>query len=172
LKLAFDTNVMLDVLLDRGAFAESARRLWAAVESGRVRGVLAAHALTTLWYLVAEARGPASARGAVALVSRVFGVAGVDGDVVRRALELESKDFEDAVCAAAAEAAACDLLVTRNGRDFGGSPVTAVDPITALALIDGEGTAGVGERRASYASRRQRGRATARRPMGSRSKRD
>lgn len=157
MRLAFDTNVVLDVLLDRAPFAEAAGQLWAAAETGTIEGVLPAHAFTTLWYLVAEARTAASARGVVALVARVFGVATVDKAVVRRALELDFRDFEDAVCAAAAEAAGCDLIVTRNRKDFGSSPVTAVDPITALALIEGGGSAGVSERQARYRTRRRTG---------------
>ena len=153
MRLAFDTNVVLDVVLERAPFAESARRLWAAVEKGQIEGLLAAHAFTTVWYLVAQAKGPAAARGIVALVAGVFGVATVDEGVVRRALELEFKDLEDAVCAAAAEAAGCDLVVTRNRKDFAHSPVTAVDPITALALVEGGGSAGVSERRATYGRR-------------------
>lgn len=154
MKLAFDTNVVLDVLLDRAPFAESARGLWAAVEARRVEGVLAGHTFTTVWYLVAAARTAASARAVVALIARVFGVATVDAAVVKRALELDFTDFEDAVCAAAAEAAGCDVVVTRNRKDFGSSPVTAVDPITALALVEGGGATGVSERGATYLRRR------------------
>ena len=157
MKLAFDTNVLIDVLLERAPFAEAARQLWAAVETGRAAGVIAAHALTTVRYLVSESKGPASARGVVALVARVFGVATVDAAVVRRALELEFKDFEDAVCAAAADHARCDLIVTGNGKDFGGSPVTAVDPITALGLIEGGGSTGVSERTGTYRGGRPKG---------------
>jgi predicted nucleic acid-binding protein len=154
LKLAFDTNVVLDVLLERAPFVEAAGRLWAAVETRRVEGVLAAHAITTVWYLVSQSRSPISGRGVVALVTRVFGVAAVDTGVVRRALELDFEDFEDAVCAAAAEAAACDLIVTRNRNDFASSPVPAVDPDAALALIDGGGPSGVSERRVTHETRR------------------
>jgi predicted nucleic acid-binding protein len=155
LKLAFDTNVILDVLLERAPYAESASRLWAGVETGKAVGVLPAHAITTLWSLVAETRSAASARTVVALVARVFDVATVDQSVVRRALELEFRDFEDAVCAAAAEVAGCELIVTRNGRDFAGSPVRAVDPLTALALLEGGGASGVSERRGTDRSARR-----------------
>jgi predicted nucleic acid-binding protein len=156
LRLAFDTSVVLDVLLERAPFAEAARQLWAAVETGRVEGVIAAHALTTVWYLVAESKSPISARGVVALVARVFGVATVDTAVVKRALQLDFKDLEDAVCAAAAEEAHCDVIVTRNSKDFGSSPVRTVDPITALALVEGGGVSGVSERRATYGTRRRK----------------
>ena len=79
---------------------------------------------------------------------KVFEVAPVDGSVLQRALGLGMPDFEDAVCAAAAEASGCDLVVARNAKDFGHSPVTAVDPITALALVEGSGSTGVSERAA------------------------
>lgn len=157
MKLAVDTNVLLDVLLGRAPFAEAAGRLWKAVETRKVEGVLTSHALTTVWYLVAAAKGPATARTLVGLLTTVFGVAAVDAAVVRRALGLEFADFEDAVCAAAAEAAGCELVVTRNRKDFGQSPVTAVDPVTALALVEGgAGPHGVSERGAPYGRRRAR----------------
>jgi hypothetical protein len=87
---------------------------------------------------------------------RVFRVAAVSEAVLKRALELDFTDLEDAVCAAAAEAAGCDLVVTRNRKDFGSSPVTAVDPMTALALVEGGGSTGVSERRANHRSGRQK----------------
>ena len=37
-------------------------------------------------------------------------------------------DFEDAALASAAEAAGCELIITRNVADFGSSPVPAVTP--------------------------------------------
>ena len=157
MKLLLDTNVVLDVLLEREPFAEPARRLWALVESGKAEGVLAAHTVTTVWYLAAEARTRAFAREVVSLVAEVFGVAAVDRGVVRRALGLDLADFEDAVCAAAAEGAECDLLVTRNGKDYRQSPVTAVDPMTALALIGGGGPKGVWEGRGRYRGGRKAG---------------
>jgi predicted nucleic acid-binding protein len=125
-------------------------------EGRKVEGVLAAHSITTIWYLVAAVRTRTFARETVSLLARVFGIAAVDESVIKRALGLGLPDFEDAVCAAAAEAAACDLLVTRNVKDYRDSPVTAVDLMTALALIEGRGgPRGVSERRGAY---RRRGR--------------
>ena len=45
-----------------------------------------------------------------------------------RARALGWADFEDAVVAAAAEAAGCHRILTRNVRDFVRSPVLAVTP--------------------------------------------
>ena len=153
-----DVNVVLDAVLDRRPHGPAATGLWAAVEGKRVVGLLPAHGLTTLFYLVKQGKGASAARRAVEAVLSVFEVAPVDEAVLRRALSLGWSDFEDAVCAAAAEAAGCDLVVTRDPRDFRGSPVPVVDPVTALSLLElGPGPGGVAEGpRASERSKKRR----------------
>jgi len=69
---------------------------------------------------------------------QVFKVAPVDENVLRRAISLNWTDFEDAVCAAAAQACHCDAIVTRDPRGFVGSPVKVIDAATAVALIAAE----------------------------------
>jgi predicted nucleic acid-binding protein len=90
--------------------------------------VLAAHAVTTIHYLVRKEKGNARAKRIVSAIMRVFKVAGVDGAVIREALELPFSDFEDAVTAAAARAAGCEYIVTRDPRGFRESPVRALTP--------------------------------------------
>lgn len=162
MRVLLDTNVVLDVLLDREPFAFGARRLWAAIEAGRAEGCLAAHALTTVHYLVSQARGAREARDVIGLLMRVFEVAPVDGVVARRALQLDFADFEDAVSAAAAEAFGCGLVATRNTKHFKASPVTAVDPLSAAAALE-PGPEGVSEATPAYgkASPRARSKASA-----------
>ena len=82
-------------------------------------------------------------------------LAAVDASVLKRAVELGFADFEDAVTAAAAEAASCDWIATRNPKDFKGSPVVAVDPLTASALVE-PGPGQVSEPRAAYRKGRRR----------------
>lgn len=134
-RLLLDVNVLLDVLLDRDPWAESASALWAAVESGKARGFIPAHGVTTIHYLMRKARGgPFADRGVSDLLS-VFGVARVDSAVLKAALALRFADFEDAVCAAAGGAARCDLLVTRDPAGFRGSPVEVASPGEALVRL-------------------------------------
>jgi predicted nucleic acid-binding protein len=133
--LLLDLNVILDVILDRAPGADSASALWAAIETGHGRGVIPAHGVTTIFYLLEKARDAAFARdGAERLVS-VFGVAAVDEAVIRRALVLAWPDFEDAVCAAAAEARGCEAIVTRDPDGYPNSPIPIIDPAAALSWI-------------------------------------
>lgn len=137
--LLFDTDVVLDVLLGRAPHDELAAALWAAGELGRCRLSISAHAVTTIFYLASRHRDPATARRLVGDLLSVFGVAPVDGDILKRAATLDMKDFEDAVACAAAEALGCDAVVTRNLADFDAAPLPAVDPATALAWLDETG---------------------------------
>jgi len=133
--LLFDLNVVLDVLLDRKPHATSAAALWSRVERGDVAGYLAAHGITTIHYLAKRARGKRFARQTVEDLLSVFEVAAVDEKTIRQALSLPLADFEDAVCAASAAAANCEAIVTRDPAGFRDSPVTPIDPATALAWL-------------------------------------
>jgi predicted nucleic acid-binding protein len=115
-KVLFDTNVVLDVLLDRQPYVEASAAAWAAVETGIAEGMLAAHAVITIHYLIGKELGGLKARRIVSAILRVFRVAAVDGAVVEEARQLPFSDFEDAVTAAAARVAGCDCIVTRDPK--------------------------------------------------------
>jgi predicted nucleic acid-binding protein len=135
-RILFDTNVVLDILLDRRPYVEASAAAWAAVETGISEGMLAAHAVTTIHYLVRKERGSVKARRIIAAILRVFGVAAVDAAVVQEALQLPLPDFEDAVTAAAARLAGCECIVTRDPKGFRGSPVRSLTPEAVTPLLE------------------------------------
>ena len=134
-RLLLDTNIALDVLLDRQPHAEASAAVWEAVEAGSATGMLAAHAVTTIHYLICKRMGNAGAVRVIHRLLRVFEAAAVDGPVILEALQLAFADFEDAVTAAAARAAGCTWIVTRDPKGFRGSPVRSVAPEAVLPLL-------------------------------------
>ena len=131
----FDTNVVLDVLLDRWPFVDASAVVWAAAETGATEGVLAAHALTTIHYVLRSELGVAKTRRVVSAILTVFGVADVDAAVIHDALQLSFSDFEDAVTAAAARLAGCDYIVTRDPRGLRGFSIRCLTPEAAVPLL-------------------------------------
>jgi len=134
-KILFDANVVLDVLLDRKPHAEASAAVWVAVETGIAEGMLAAHAVTAIHYLVQKEMGAVKARKIVSAILKVFAVAPVDDAVVQEALQLPLSDFEDAVTAAAARQSVCECIVTRDPKGFRGSPVRALTPEALVPLL-------------------------------------
>ncbi len=135
-RILFDTNVVLDVLLDRQPYVEASAAVWAAVETGTSEGMLADHAVTTIHYLVRKEKGNARATRIMSAILRVFGVAAVDGAVVHEALQLPFSDFEDAVTAAAGRLAGCEYIVTRAPKGFRGFLVPSLTPEALIPILD------------------------------------
>jgi predicted nucleic acid-binding protein len=134
-RLLLDTNILLDVVLARKPHAEAAEMLWAMIEEHDAEGRLAAHAITTFYYLLRRQRDHAQSKQAVHSLLQVFKVATVDGQAIHEALRMPGSDFEDCVTAAAAHRSGCTLIVTRDPRGFKGSPVEAVTPEAAIAIL-------------------------------------
>jgi predicted nucleic acid-binding protein len=129
----FDTNILLDVILNRAPHVNASAAALDLVGRGKVEGYVAGHAVTTIAYIVQREKGAAAARNALLhLLSRVR-VASVTDASVRMALTLQLADFEDAVCAASAQAAGCAVIVTRNPRHFRNAEPPAILPEAFLA---------------------------------------
>jgi len=134
-RILFDTNVVLDVLLDRQPHADASAAAWSYVENGLVEGLLAAHALTTVRYLVRKEMGAAGTKRILTSILKVFAIAAVDSEVVEEALQSPLSDFEDAVTTAAARLARCELIVTRDPKGFRASTVPCITPEQLLPLL-------------------------------------
>jgi predicted nucleic acid-binding protein len=134
-RLLLDTNIVLDVLMDRHPHATASLAVFAAVENGKAEGLIAAHAITTLHYLLSREAGEAGAKQALRTLLRLFGVAAVDSDIIQQALQASGQDFEDSVTTAAARASGCHLIVTRDPKGFRRSPIPALNPALTLALL-------------------------------------
>jgi hypothetical protein len=89
---------------------------------------LASHSLTTLHYIVAKYAGREQADTLVDWVLAHLEIVPQDRAQFVRARSFSCADFEDAALASGAEAAGCELIITRNLADFASSPVPAVTP--------------------------------------------
>lgn len=118
MKVLFDTDVMLDILLDRQPFAEPAARLLSMAEAGTLQAALCATSVTTLHYLAGRILGAKQSRRLIRRLLSIAEVAAIDRPVLESALDSRFSDFEDAVVASSATQIAADVIVTRNVRDY------------------------------------------------------
>jgi len=123
-----DLNVVLDVVQKRSPHYHASSAVLDEVVHGKSSAAVAAHAVTTIHYIVGRYNDVETADKVVDWVLRYFSVAPVGRAEFVRARALSWSDFEDAVVAAAAESMGCSAIVTRNVKDFGKSPVNALTP--------------------------------------------
>jgi predicted nucleic acid-binding protein len=143
-RVLFDTNVLLDVLLRREPHAVVAAQLLSQADAGVLDGVLCADALTTVDYIAARIVGARESRRMIDELLRICSVVPVDRAVLERALRLDVPDFEDAVVHEAARAGGAAAIVTRDAAGFSRATVPVIDPLellSSLAVVEADGPA-------------------------------
>jgi len=130
-----DLNILLDVLQKRDPFYEASAGLLAAVETGRVQGTVATHSLTTLFTLIQKGKSSAEARATITNLLQFIKVAPVDQSTLEQALNLDFKDYEDAVQMISALQCKADCLVTRNTKDYQPALLPVMQPVDFLSTL-------------------------------------
>jgi predicted nucleic acid-binding protein len=136
LNILFDTNIILDALLDRDPFGENAIILLDATEQSTINGFLSADSVTTIYYLMEKVTTKVFARQKIKLLLDLFEIAPVNRAVLDEALGLDFSDFEDAVVHQSAIGVNADGIVTRNAVDFKKSKIAVYSPAELIAVID------------------------------------
>lgn len=134
MKVLIDTNVVLDVLLDRKPFVDASARVFGLSEQSRVEGFVCATTMTTTEYLLSQSFSGHESRQLLWKLLTLFEIATVNRPVIERALRSPIKDFEDAVLEEAGQVAGVDAIITRNIKDFRRARLKILDPIQFIVL--------------------------------------
>ena len=130
--MLLDTDILIDVALDRRPHSDAATELLDQLQKGPKRAFVAWHTLSNFHYLVASRRSGSGARDFVEQLTRFVAVATTGTDAIQYATKLPMADFEDAMQVAAARACGARHIITRNLADFRRSPIPAIAPRDAL----------------------------------------
>ncbi|MDT8369534.1 MAG: PIN domain-containing protein [Longimicrobiales bacterium] len=132
--MLIDTDVLLDVALDRTPHATDSIALLRALEGRPKQAFVAWHTLANLSYLLRGIEGDEPREFLESLIGFLT-IAPGDGEAFRRATALRMTDFEDAMQVGAALEAGCAVVVTRNLRDYVNAPIEAVPPSEAVRRL-------------------------------------
>lgn len=135
--ILLDTDVLIDLALDRHPHAGPAAELVDYLERQPRMAFVAWHSLSNFYYLVSPTRGRQDTREFLLDLTRFVTVAPSDTEVLRFAATLPLADFEDALQVAAARACGASFIATRNTRDYARSPIPALTPAALLAELTG-----------------------------------
>ena len=124
-----DTNIFIDVLQDRIPFTDNSQSVVALVVQKKIKGAVAAHSITNLWYILRKTHSDEERRNYLLSLFEIFDVVSIDKNRLVAALENSNfKDFEDCLQDECAYAINVDYIITRNTKDFESSMVKALTP--------------------------------------------
>jgi len=128
-RIFIDTNVMLDLLGDRKPFYEPIAKIATLAEKEKLTMVVSPISFATVNYFLAKFENVKIAREKLRKFKIICEVCSLNEQTIEKGLSSSINDFEDALQYFSATASECEVIITRNGKDFKKSllPVMTAD---------------------------------------------
>jgi predicted nucleic acid-binding protein len=123
-----DTNVLLDVLLERHPHYLASASLWTLCEQRRVEGQVAVISFNNAHCILRKLKGRGAAERGVELLRDIFVPIALDLQVLNQAIGARMNDFEDAIQYYSAVRGGAECIVTRNVGHFPKDGVRVMTP--------------------------------------------
>lgn len=118
IKVFLDTNIMLDVLLGRKKFLLQSSNIIQLADNGYIELYATALSFVNAMYVGRKELGKAVILQKIKDFHDILRTAPMDDMELSKALAMDDKDFEDNLQYCSAVSADCDVIVTRNVKDF------------------------------------------------------
>ncbi|RMF60243.1 MAG: PIN domain-containing protein [Calditrichaeota bacterium] len=128
MNLLIDTDVLIDVALNRAPYARHSSRILDAAQQRRFEAFIAWHSIANFYYLVSSPKSNKAAKEFIRELLTFVNIAPTRTEDAVYALNLPISDFEDALQIAAAKVSGARLIITRNVKHFKKSPIPALTP--------------------------------------------
>lgn len=131
-RIFIDTNVIIDVLMRREGFLASAKVL-ALAKKDNVSLFVSVLTMANIAYILRKTlKGDAFYQEITKIASLLY-VMDITTEHFQLAIKLRAKDFEDALQYYCVMSNSCDVIVTRNKKDFNFSEVNVMTPEEILS---------------------------------------
>jgi len=135
MKVLIDTNVIFDVLIKREPFYLNSAKVWTLSREEIIEAYIAAISITNLFYIVKKLKGQEAAEDFTDQLLNDFNVVELNKDIIKQARTLPGKDLEDLIQYFSALHQGCEVLITRNKKDFPTVGLSILTPTEFLQQI-------------------------------------
>lgn len=136
MKILFDTNILLDVFLEREPFYDASFTTLSIAEQDVIEGWLSGTTISTLFYLLQKGLSMKMADKHLRNLFKIFHIAPVNRAVLEDAIDGKFTDYEDSVLHQSARHSGLDGILTRNQKDFKNSELPVYSPKELLNSLD------------------------------------
>jgi len=132
MKAFLDTNVMLDFLGEREPFYLSAAKIASLADKGKIEIVVSALSYATVSYFLAKFEGIEKTKDKLRKFRVISGICELDENIIEKGLNSDFSDYEDSLQYFSSLRHDCDILITRNVKDFKGAQIPVMTPYEFL----------------------------------------
>ena len=133
MKAFLDTNILVDVILKREPFVREAETILTMGSNGKIQLFASTLSVATIAYLLKKTDTGTKKK----ILSGLFSFVSLlpsKGEHVTNALKSDFVDLEDALQYEASLEGPCDIIITRNVKDFVESRIPVISPTDFLRL--------------------------------------
>lgn len=136
IKAFIDTNVLIDLLLEREGYKEAATILLCQKQK-KCSLYVSSLTMANIAYILRKKMRGAEFYDALDKLKAFFSIVDLSASNVEAALTLQASDFEDALQYFSAGNVKADMIVTRNEKDFYFSSIRIISPKDFVGEFDG-----------------------------------
>lgn len=137
MKAFIDTNVMLDFLGERESFYLSAAKIATLADKGKIEIIVSALSYATVSYFLTKYEGLEKTKDKLRKFKVISNICELDEKIIDKGLNSDFSDYEDSLQYFSALRAECDVLITRNTKDFKSAQIPVLTPDEFLNSLKG-----------------------------------
>ncbi|HBF13138.1 MAG TPA: hypothetical protein DDW49_07105 [Deltaproteobacteria bacterium] len=134
-KIFVDTNILLDIFLERVPFFRPAQVLWTLAENRKIQAGISALAVSHVFFIIQRKSSTDAAYKAITALTETFRIVDTTSRVISKAMKDHFPDFEDGIqyhCALKFKAKA---IISRDRRGFEKSKIPLMEATEYLSVI-------------------------------------
>ena len=137
-KLFIDSDVLLDLLLDREPFSEDIATLIEKSIESEVKLYTSLLSIANMHYIIGRLENKNKADKKIQKILKIVSIENLGQTVIDQASQSKFKDFEDSIQNFCAVESGHKIIITRNTKDYKESKLSILTPKEYLAKIRSE----------------------------------
>ena len=131
-----DTNIIIDVLMQRSGFHQDALRLFNLGNMGKINLIVSALSITNTYYILSRQIPERYVRVELKKVKEYFETKPLTDKLIGFAInDMNFPDFEDGIQYYTAIENRCEFIISRNKKDFKNSQIPVLNSAEFLASL-------------------------------------
>ncbi len=127
-KLFLDTNVVVDLLGEREPFYDAIAKIVTLADKGKIQLIVSAFTYPTVYYLLSRFEDKELVKEKIRKFKVIAGTSDLTDKIINKGLSSRFNDFEDSLQYYCAVETDCNVLITRNGKDFKADEISVLTP--------------------------------------------
>lgn len=136
-KIFLDTNIILDFLGEREGFYEASAKIMTLADKKKIQVYTSPSSISNVFYVLTRYENSKIALEKIRKFKLLCSMSVMDDEVVEKAINSDFKDFEDAMQYFSALASNCDVIITRNEKDFKNAMIPVMNAESYLLSLKG-----------------------------------